>query len=728
MSRTGRRWSLSRRGFLLALGGAGAGLAFGIHFGVPKMRLALAGFIDGAEPPGALPPDPDLWFELLPDRPIRMYVTKTEMGQGIHTALAQIAADELGLPLAALEVRQAATNEGPFDEFGTAASASVAALYDPLRRAAAAFREMLLRRAARLAGVALDALELHAGGIRIVSEKISSGEISFGDLLADEAPWEAPPAEEIKLRSGTDGRRIGKAVPRVDVPDKVTGRAVYGYDVRRSDMLYGAILRKPTIEARLQKAEVARAEAMPGVVQVVRDGDFVGVVAHTRRQAERARDAIEARWDRGRLWEQAELEEIVTVRGRGGVLIQRGGNIEAGLDAGPSFEAEYRTPFAAHAALEPQGGLARASAQAAEVEASTQLPEFLRNYLDEALDTPKEKIVVRPTYIGGGFGSKAGIAGLEAARLARVVGRPVHVGWNRLEEMRYGFFRPITHSMLRARLEGGRIVAFEHRQASGDVAFLILPWVARKIMGADFGSWRGCLCPYAIRDLSVRVWRHQLPVPTGFWRGLGLFPNVFARESFMDELAHRTGADPLAFRLAHLGRDLFGRRSARVLRAAARRADSRPLPQGRARGLAFCEDANTFVAAVAEVSIKPGGRGLRVHRMTVAVDPGRVVNPDGVRAQVESCVMMGVSSTLFEEVQVRAGVVEATNFDRYPILGMNDAPEVETILLEEPDGKPSGVGEPPIGPIGAAIANALFALTGKRVRSLPLTPERIAAV
>jgi isoquinoline 1-oxidoreductase beta subunit len=344
----------------------------------------------------------------------------------------------------------------------------------------------------------------------------------------------------------------------------------------------------------------------------------------------------------------------------------------------------------------------------------------VRKEVAKALGRAPESVEVMPTYLGGGFGRKSGIEpAVEAARLAQAAGVPVHVGWNRLEDMRHGYVRPPTHHVLRAALDGaGRITAIEHQQASGEVAFGFIPGFLAAIMGADFGAWRGATIAYNAPHTRAVAWRNDLPLATGWWRGLGLLANVFAIESFVDELAHAAGRDPLQFRLDNLPDDERGARLRAVLQLAAERAGwNSPAPAGHSRGVACCMDAKTAVAEIAEVSVE--GQTIRVHRVTAAVDPGLVINPDGATAQTQGAIVMGLSSTLFEELTIKDGAIVPANFDAYPLLTMADTPEIEVALAGSGD-TPYGMGEPPIGPIAAAVANAIFALTGQRLRRLPL--------
>jgi isoquinoline 1-oxidoreductase beta subunit len=712
-----RIWRLSRRGFLIGLGTAGAGLALGLRFGVPAVRLRMAESIEAqGGRPASYDAPPTAWFEISPDNRVRLYLPKVEMGQGVHTSLAQIAADELEVDWEQLQVAQATTTLGPYDSSGTSASNTVSSLYTPLRQVAATMREMLRAEAAKHLGVAPGDL-LVASGV-FVRKDDPTATMTYGEVVKRTSTWEVPKAAP-PLKSRDQFRFIGESLPRVDLPEKLIGRAVYGYDARLLGMLYGAVARPPTIDGRLRRAAPGAAPSQPGVVNVLVDGQFAGVAAESRAQAQAALASLDLEWDSGKAWQQPDIEALITVGQGSGVVIQTEGDAEAQLDSSAVLAAEYRTPLAAHAHLEAQAALADVQNDAVRLWVSTQFPDLVRQEVAKAIGRKAETIEVTPTYLGGGFGRKSGIEpAVEAARLSQSAGRPVHVGWTRVEDMRYGYFRPPTHHTLRAALDGGRIHAIEHQQASGEVAFGFLPGLLTAVMGADFGAWRGALIAYAAPHMRTVAWRNQLPMPTGWWRGLGLLANTFAVESFVDELAHAAGVDPLQFRLDHLPNDQRGRRLRTVLTTAAERAGwGTPAPTGRARGLACCVDVNTAVAQVAEVSVD-GGK-IQVHRVTAVVDPGLVVNPDGTTAQTQGAIIMGLGSTLIEEITVKDGAITAGNFDAYPLLTIKDAPEIDVALIESGD-QPYGMGEPPIGPIAAAVANAVFALTGQRLRRLPL--------
>lgn len=719
-----RRWRVTRRGILIGAGIAGAGLALGVGWGVPYGRLKVAEMFDSGEGmPSNLPSEPWAWFEVLPDSRIRLYVTKNEMGQGVHTSLAQIAVEELGIDWDDLEVAQATTHAGPDDSSGTAGSASVSSVYTPLRQAAATLREMLRQEAARTLDVDIAKVTLAGRGFATSGSETA---VTFADLAAAKTDWEAP-AEEIRLKEFRTFEVIGQSIPRVDIPAKVTGEAVYGYDVKLPNMKYGAVLRPPTIEGRFKSVATGEAANLPGVVNVVIEDDFAGVVADSRATAQAAVQSLQVDWDSGKLWQQEDLDEIVSVGGSGGITIQKDGDAPGLLREETTLTATYRSPFAVQTPLEAQAALADVRPNRARVWVSTQMHGRTRTAVAEALDMNEESVEIIPTYLGGGFGRKSGFeVAIEAARLSRAAGVPVHVGWTRPEEHRHGYFRPPTHHQLQAKIsKSGQIEALEHLQASGDVAFGFVPdWMAA-VMGADFGATRGARVPYAVPNLHTVAWRRQLPVRTGWWRGLGLLANTFAIESFVDEMAYEAGEDPLQFRLNHLDDSPRSRRLRAVLEAAAQLAGwNGDLPAGHGRGIACCVDVDTVVAQVAQVSVDQAGK-IRVHKISAAMDCGLIINPDGARAQVEGNIMWGVGSALLEEVRVKDGRVDLNNFESYPLLTMREAPLVETVLLETDDGRPRGVGEPPIGPVAAAIGNALFAAVGKRVRQLPMTPDRI---
>ena len=730
MTNEERKWRISRRGFLIGFGAtavtATTALGIGTNIGLTQYRESLArdtvlenelpefGVVQGFWT------QPDTWIEITAENEVKFYSPKLEMGQGVLTALGQVAADELSVAWEDMEIIQADTSRGMDDLGGTGGSYSIPAMYPLIREAAATLRELLLQEASSQMGVPV--AELEAKDTAVSHKTDAAQQMTYGELIQFAEGWEIP-EERPTLKSDDQLKMIGQPIPRVDLEAKVLGETVFGYDVTRPNMLYGAIARPPTVEAKIQRANEGTAMAQPGVQNVIIDGDFVGVVAESRAQAYAALQQLDLEWDEGKLWQQEEIDELVTVGNGLKIVIQEGGeNVNRLLrDDDPDLVTmELRTPFAAHASLEPQAALADIQADSAEVWMATQAAFRERDLIAKAIGRDPEAVVLHPMYLGGGFGRKLNSgAGTEAARLSAVAGRPVHVGWSRTEDLQNGFFRPPTHHLLRGKVDGnGRIQAIDHETATAEVMLALPSSQRERFLGIDSGIYRGATILYDVPNLRVTTYKVDLPVKTGPWRGLGLLANTFAVESMIDALAYQAQMDPVAFRLLNLPDSEIGVRLKNVIEAAAEKANwGESLPDGHALGIAISLDVNTVVAEVAEVS-EENGR-IRVHKMVAAVDCGKVVNPDGVIAQVEGAIMMGLSSTFFEEIKIKDGRVAAINFGQYPLLTMKEAPDVEVVLLESGD-SPYGIGEPPLGPVAAAVGNAYFALTGKRMTKLPI--------
>ncbi|NCP88205.1 MAG: xanthine dehydrogenase family protein molybdopterin-binding subunit [Anaerolineae bacterium CG_4_9_14_3_um_filter_57_17] len=708
---------LTRRDFLVLTGAAG-GLYLGVTLGVlPFAQLKLAEFLDSSGgPPSNIDAVPLAWFELGADGLVKIYIPKVEMGQGIHTTLAQAAADELDIPWESIRVLNVGTGKGLDDPVGTSASNSTSSLFPILRQAGATVREMLRLEGAKLLGAAAETVRAENGFVFATQD--SARRVSYGEIVGAVKNWLIPdplPA----LKKASDFRYIGRPMPRVDLLDKVLGKTQYGFDVRVENMAYGAVAMPPKIGATIKNAAAGAAESLPGVIKIVIEDDFVGVVAERRDQAWRALDAIEVTWSETHAWQQDEIEALVQIGSGRGVTVQQEGDVDGNL-RGAVLEAEYFTPMVFHAHMEPQTAAADVRAAGATVWASTQTAVGVRRAVAKATGLKEETVIAIPTFLGGGFGQKVNsFPAVQAARLSQAAGRPVHLGYRRPEDFQNGFIRPPSRSRLRAAVNpNGLIEAMEHKQASGQVAFPFLPVFVSKVMGADFGAYRGAQIRYGIPNKRVQAWLADLPFKTGWWRGLGLLPNLFAIESFMDELAVSIGMDPILFRMANLPLDETGARMKKVLEVVREKSGwGLPAPQGRARGMALGYDVNTIVACVAEVSVS--GREIRVHQLTGVADAGLFVNPNGAAAQMEGGMNMALSSALFEETTVKDGALTPANFGAYKFLTNADSPQIVVELISSGD-EPFGLGEPPLGPVAPAVANAIFALTGQRLRRLPL--------
>ena len=711
---------LSRRKFLVrgGLGTLGV-LAVGTYLLRNPIRRSIAGAINTADTPYmGDTSSPVIWFEVTTDNKIVLHSPKVEMGQGTFTGLAQMAADELDVSMEQIQVVHANSISGNMDGFATGGSTSISALWIPLRELAATMREMIRNEAASKMGILASEASL-ANGI------VSGGgkTMTYAEAIKGVTEWDIP--DTPPLRNIADYKFVGKAIQRVDLKDKVFGAPIFGMDATMPNMLYGAVVRPNAIGAKYLDSDISKATGMPGVIKIVKEKDFVGVVANSLIEAENAKNAIDAKYEVGKDWQTADIEAMIEVGKGEPFIIQKEGDAEDILESPESLiTAEYKSPIGAHAQLEPNGALAFVEGDKATIMMSTQVVKITRDEIAERLGLDVDQVNIVPTFLGGGFGRRLHTPNaIQAAVLSKAVGAPVKCFFTRKEEFQNDTFRPPTHHVLNAKLmENGLIEAIEHNVSSGDVAFgsPMVPGIAEPILGADLGAWRGGMIQYGgIPNFRTISWRQKLPFATSWWRSLGLLANTFAIESFMDELAVIAKKDPVAFRLAQIQDDDKGFRLKEVIKAASEKSGYKDeITNGRAMGFAASTDANTPCAQVVEVSLE--NNQIKVHKVTCAMDPGLAVNPDQVRAQCEGAIIMGMSAALFEKMDVVDGQLSPTIYGPYEMALMKHAPkEIDIILLQNSD-TPGAVGEPPLGPIGAAIANAVFRLTGERLRNMPL--------
>lgn len=718
-SETKKKKGFSRRKFLVR-SSIGLGVLFGAgYLSRHIVRRYIAEMANTAEAPySGDVKTPSLWFEITAENEIILHSPKVEMGQGSFTSMAQIAADELSVDISQMNVVHAATASGNIDGFSTGGSTSISSLWMPLRELAATMREMLKQEAAKQMGLGIAALSVSKG---IVSGGNKS--MTYGEIVKGVTEWTVP--ETPALKPISEYQFVGKPIPRVDLRDKVLGVPMFGMDASMPDMLYGAVARSSKIGAKFVSADTAAAEKMSGVVKVVVEKDFVGVVATSQMEAELAKQAIEVVWEVEKEWQSADIAEMIQVGKGDPVVIQKEGDAEDMLaESEGVITAEYKSPIGAHAQIEPNGALVFAEADKATVMISTQVVGFTRGEVADRLGLEAEQVNVIPTYLGGGFGRRLHTPNaVQAAVLSRAVGKPVKCFFTRKEEFQHDTFRPPTHHVLKAKLTAdGRIDAIEHNLSSGDVMFgsALLPAIVEPIVGADVGAWRGGMIQYqAIPNFRAVSWRVKLPFATSWWRSLGLLANTFAIESFMDELAIKAGKDPVQFRLAHIQDNEAGNRLKKVIETTAEQAGWKDeVINGRAMGFAASTDANTPCAHIVEVSVE--GKKIKVHKVTCVIDPGFAVNPDQVRAQCEGSIIMGLSAAMYEKMEVKDGSLYPTIYGPYKMALMRDAPKEIDVHIINSSEKPGAVGEPPMGPIGAAIANAVFRLTGQRLREMPM--------
>ncbi|MBV7331164.1 molybdopterin-dependent oxidoreductase [Chloroflexi bacterium TSY] len=721
-----RRRVFSRRNFLIGgaivLGGSAAAL----YFGRTPIRRSLHHFMaEAGGPHGISGFEPEIVFEMQPDNTLQINFAKAEMGQGIVTGIAMLVAEELDIAYENITVKMATSANGLIDAFGTGASATTRSMYVPTRELAATFREMLKTAAAAQWAVDVSQVSTADG---VVSS--GSNSVTYINVVNSTTEWEIPDTPELRPRSSF--KVVGTEKPRIDLKPKVMGDAIFGLDQEVPDMLHANVLKCPFIEGTLQSMDVAAAKAFPGVVDVVELDDLVAVVAENRYAAEMGKRKLNAQWDVPKVWQQAEIDERLTVGNEDvtPVNLLRNGNavrtIEA--DGGTVIEAEYRVPIGVHAHMEPNSAIVDVREDSALVITATQSAGLARSDVASATGLDTDNVEVQTAYLGGGFGRRYALnpAG-DAARISQAVGRPVQIVWDRETEFLCGVVRPATHHILRAKLnDAGELIAMNHELASGDqgLGLFPLPFSLKPILGADIVSaGHGAAFLYNIEHGEANIWHIDMPFLTSIWRGVGMYPNGFAIESFMDEVARAANQDPFDLRLAHLPEEpeKHERWKEMLLQLREESGWDESKADGIGRGMAIIEDRITVAAAVVEAKIVDGN--IRVHKVTSAVDPGVVINPDGVRQQVEGCAMMGISSALYEDNFIEDGQFHATNYHKYPLAMLSDTPPEINVVMIEGSEVPTGIGEPPIAPIAPAIANAIFDATGIRLRHLPLQKE-----
>lgn len=712
------RKNISRRKFLVrgGLGTLGV-LAIGTYVGRNPLRRSLLETMETMVIPyNGTGTEPNLWFELTKENTLIFHSPKVEMGQGIFTGFTQLIADELDLTPDQIQVKGASTETGVVDGMSTGGSLSMASMWQPLREMAAMMREMIKTEAARKMGVDVGALTTKEGVISGNGQTMTYAEASAGVT-----EWQEP--DEVPVPKTTGFKYVGKSLPRVDLKEKVFGVPIYGLDATMPDMLYASITRAGIVGATFKSADTSKAANMPGVVKIVQKEDWVGVVARSYAEALTAKEAIDVTWEVSKKWTEQALRETLQVGKGNRFIAQKEGSALEDSDAGVEV-LEFTSPIGAHAQLEPNGAVAHYKDGKVIVILSTQVIGVTQKQLAEALDIDKENIKVIPMHLGGGFGRRLNTDhAIRAVQLSMEVGKPVNYIFTRKEEFQNDQFRPPTHHIMKGKLdEDGYLGALEHHYASGDVAVnsVIFPPVFNTVLGTDVGAARGAAVMYdLIASKRTVQWHTTLPFATSWWRSLGLLANTFAMESFIDEMAIKAGKDPVDFRLKKLSDDPGSRRIRKVLETAVEQSGYQDqVKDGRAMGIAASIDGNSIAAHVAEVSIEEGS--IIVHKVTCAFDCGMVVNPDQVKAQCEGAIIMGLSGAMYEKMTLEAGELKPTIYGPYKMVQMRHAPKEIEIHLVQGAPNPLPVGEPPMGPIGAAVGNAVRRLSGIRLTDIPM--------
>ena len=701
-------------------------------------------------------PSLDAWVRVRPDGGVTVFTGKAEIGQGLRGAIARIAAEELDLALARIEVRTADSAESP-NELYTAGSGSMEESGTALRLAAAHARSLLLDRAAERLGVARDSLEVEDGRIRSRQAEVqtSYGELQGGRRFECEVSADAVP------KSPDAYRVVGRPGPRIDLPTLATGQPCFVQDLRPPGLLYGRVVRPPSAAARLESIDEDGARSLPGVATVLRDGSFVALAAEREEQAAAAAEALRAsaRWTPGTPLPQMDevCDRLLEARDQSLLVVEgtpREGPVPPASEprgASQTLRARYTRPYHMHASIGPAAALAHfepdARPHALTVWTASQGVAVLRVALAQVLGMSPEAIRTIHVPGPGCYGHNgADDAALDAALLARAVpGRPVLVQWTREDEHAWEPYGPAMVMALQGSLDAkGHVIDWHHEVTSnshmgraipgGERSNLVAAWhrdppmapiEPRPAMAPHAGIHRNADPLYDFpRRRIVKHFVRDAPLRVSSTRGLGAFANVFALESFMDELAHAAGADPVAFRLAHLQDE----RARAVIEAAAARIGWEERGRGETgRGIAFAQYKNqkAYAAVAILLEVDPDTGLVWLRRAVVAADAGQVIDPDGLANQLEGGVVQAASWTLIEQVRFDEGGVTSRDWDSYPILGFREAPEVEAVLLDQPGQPFLGAGEATQGPTPAAIANAIFDATGARMRQLPFLPERV---
>ncbi|HYX68435.1 MAG TPA: xanthine dehydrogenase family protein molybdopterin-binding subunit [Terriglobales bacterium] len=710
---------VSRRAFVV--GGAAAGAAIVIGIKLPR--------IFGKE---SVPGPFQAWVRLTPDGKLALVLAQSEMGQGVSTGLPMILADEAGMDFNDVSVVQAETDPSLYNHLGTGGSHSTMRNYEPLRKAGAQIRALMIAAAAQQWSV--PAGECAAAG-SMVTHAASGRKATYAQLFKAAAALPVPSAESVKLKEASQFTLIGKEVQRIDVPSKVNGSARFGLDVRLPGMVYAVIARCPTFGGKAASFDAKKALAVPGVQKVFEvpatgapsfTAGGIAVVAENTWAAFKGREALDVTWDQGPHAGEnspALRKQLLDATNVPGKKISESGNVEQAFRAAARrVDAVYEFPFLAHATMEPMNLTAHRTEGGIELWAPTQSPDWIQGAVAHLLKLSPKDVVVHTTWMGGGFGRRYHTDfGVEAAQIAEVVRQPVQLVWSREDDIAHDFYRPAAcHRMAGALDAEGNPVAWLDRLASTSIRAFWNPAEPAEEQEID-----GLGNPYALPNFRLEYAPVASGTPRMWWRSVAASFNGFAVECFVDELAAAAKADPFEFRRkllkAQEGKNPeqphYADRLRTVLETAVARSDwGKPIAAGRGRGLAAFNSFDSYIAYVAEVTVK--GNNIKVDRVVAAVDCGRAINPNGVRSQVEGAIIFGLSAALKGEITIKNGAAEQTNFDGYDLVRMPEAPAVEVYFVES-GADLGGMGEPGVPPIAPAVANAVFAATGIRLRKLP---------
>jgi isoquinoline 1-oxidoreductase subunit beta len=711
---------INRRGFLKTSLAGATGLVVGFY--LPGRFEALA-----ATPAGAPRASLNAWMLIAPDDAVTIMIDKSEMGQGILTALCMIAADELDCDWKKIRTEFAPAAKEYFNPAfgmqGTGGSSSVRSSWDPMRKAGAAARDMLLQAAAQKWGVDKSTCRTESG---VIYHDASKRKLTYGSVA--EAASKLPVPQNVSPKEPKEYRIIGKPTKRLDTPDKVNGTAEFGIDVKRPGMLYAVVQRCPVFGGKVASFDAAKAKAVPGVKNVVQISSGIAVVADNTWSAMQGRRALDVKWDEGptaKVGDETISKLFADQMAQPGAEARKEGDAAAALAGGTQkIEAVYEVPYLAHATMEPMNCTAHVQAGRVDVWAPTQFQTPAQAMAAKFGGVKAENAFIHTTYLGGGFGRKAGQDFLiDAVETSKAIGAPVKVTWSREDDMQHDYYRPGAYTKLEGAIGAdGWPVAFSARVACASIFEAWFPGSTKNNLDPA-GAEGIANLPYSIPNIQVNYIRTEPGIPVGFWRSVGNSQNGYFSECFMDELATAAKKDPYEFRRHLLDK---APRHLGVLELAAQKAGwDKPLPAGRYRGIAVLFAFESYCAQVVEISLNRSAKSVNIHRVVCAVDLGRVVNPANVIMQAESAIVYGLSSALYGEITITNGRVKQTNFNNYPVMRIDAMPVIETYIVPSEE-KPTGAGELAVPPAVPALCNAIFAATGKRIRRMPIKPEDLA--
>ena len=669
--------------------------------------------------------NPNVWIQITPDNIVTIVVNKSEMGQGVSTSLPMIAADELEADWKQVRFLEAPGGNKYIDpNWGmqlTGGSTSVRHMFEPLRKASAAAREMLRTAAAQTWGVSVNECAASKNTVRHTK---SGKSLTYGQLC--EKASQLPVPENPPLKEESQFKLIGTSMLRLDVPDKVSGKAIFGIDSFVPDMLYATIARPPTIGAKIVSYDKVAAEKIPGIQKVASIDQGIAVCATALDLAWKGRDALKAKWDKGsnpelnsEMLEKTFLDHL---KKEGAIALNRGSAENALTQAVKKIEATFVLPYLAHVTMEPMNCTAHVTENRCDVWVPTQNQSGTLEVAQKLTGLKPEQIHIHTTYLGGGFGRRGFVDYVEEAiQISKATGKPIKLIWTREEDIQNDFYRPAYCCKVEGGIDAkGRITAWSHKIVVQSIFEHFAPQMIKN--GIDPAAVDGIAeMEYEIPDLHVEYVKMDLPIRVGFWRSVGNTQNAFVKETFVDALAHAANRDPLEFRLNHLKNPS----ARRVLQVAAEKAGwGKPSQKGQARGIAHHFSFGTHVAQVAEISLNKKEGSIKVHRVVCAISCGPMVNPNIIIAQMKGAIIMGLSAAMKEKIDFANGGVQTANFYDYNELRMNEAPEIEVHLVKSKD-KIGGIGEPGLPPIAPAVANAVFKAAGIRLRNLPMIPETV---